>query len=70
MSGFLVGEVSDESQVGLMGDTYIKNCTHTCSLPDKTPYEMVHGKKPNLRDAYEWGKDVYVKIKQDDKLAS
>ena len=41
---------------------------HTCSLPDKTPYEMVHSKKLNLQDAYEWGKDVYVKIKQDDKL--
>ena len=48
---------------------YIKNCTHTCSLPNKMPYEMVHSKKPNLHDAYEWGKDVYVKIKQDDKLA-
>ena len=47
---------------------YLKNCTHTHSLPDKTPYEMVHNKKPNLHDAYEWGKDVYVKIKQDDKL--
>ena len=43
---------------------------HTRSLPDKTPYEMVHSKKLNLQDAYEWGKDVYVKIKQDDKLAS
>ena len=49
---------------------YIKNRTHTRSLPDKTPYEMVHGKKPNLWDTYEWGKDIYVKIKQDDKLAS
>ena len=42
---------------------------HTCSLLDKTPYEMVHGKKPNLQDTYKWGKDIYVKIKQDDKLA-
>ena len=41
---------------------YIKNCTHTQALPDKTPYEMVHHKKPDLCDAYEWGKDVYVKI--------
>ena len=49
---------------------YLKNCTHTRSLPDKTPYEMVHNKKPNLHDPYEWGKDVYVKIKQDDKLAN
>ena len=49
---------------------YLKNHTHTRSLPDKTPYEMVHNKKLNLHDAYEWGKDVYVKIKQDDKLAN
>ena len=48
---------------------YIKNHMHTPSLPDKTPYEMVHSKKLNLQDAYKWGKDVYVKIKQDDKLA-
>ena len=47
---------------------YIRNHMHTCSLLDKTPYEMVHSKKLNLQDAYEWGKDVYVKIKQDDKL--
>ena len=49
---------------------YLKNRTHTRSLPDKMPYEMVHNKKPNLHDAYEWGKEVYVKIKQDDKLAN
>ena len=48
---------------------YIKNRTHTHSLPDKTPYKMVYDKKPNLQDAYEWEKDIYVKIKQDDKLA-
>ena len=49
---------------------YIKNRMHTCSLLDKTPYEMVHSKKLNLQDTYEWGKDIYVKIKQDDKLAN
>ena len=26
--------------------------------------------KPNLHDAYEWEKDIYVKTKQDDKLAN
>ena len=54
-------------------------CYPPCQLPEKLhaytqltrqPYEMVHGKKPNLHDTYEWGKDVYVKIKQDDKLAN
>ena len=49
---------------------YLKNYMHRRSLPDRTPYEMVHGKKPNLHDAYEWGKDVYDKSKQDDKLAN
>ena len=49
---------------------YLKNRMHTRSLPDKMPYEMVHGKKLNLHDTYEWGKDVYVKIKQEDKLAN
>ena len=39
---------------------YIKNRTHTCSLLDKTPYEMVYGKKINLQDAYKWGKDIYM----------
>ena len=48
---------------------YIKNCTYTCSLPDKTPYDIVHGQKPNPHDTYEWGKDVFIKIKQDDKVA-
>ena len=48
---------------------YIKNCTHTRSLLDKTPYKMVYDKKLNLQDTYEWEKDVYIKIKQDDKLA-
>ena len=48
---------------------YIKNCMHTHSLPDKTPYEMVYSEKPNLHDTYEGGKELYIKIKQDDKLA-
>ena len=33
-------------------------------------YEMIHNKKPNLQNAHEWEMDVYVKIKQDDKLLS
>ena len=44
---------------------------HICTLQSsgQKPYEMVYGKKLNLQDAYEWGKDIYVKLKQDDKLA-
>ena len=48
----------------------LKNQMHTHSLPDKMPYEMVHSKKPDLHDAYEWGKDIYIKIRQGDKLAN
>ena len=42
--------------------------THTRALPDKTPFEMIHHKKPNLHNVYVWGREVYVKIKQGDKL--
>jgi hypothetical protein len=46
----------------------MKNCTYMKSLPNKTPYEMGHKAKPNLSDSYEWGTEVYAKIKQTDKL--
>jgi hypothetical protein len=46
----------------------LKNCTYSKSLPNKTPYKMVHGSKPQLNDSYEWGSEVYVKILQSDKL--
>ena len=48
---------------------YIKNRTLTRALPDKTPFEMVHGKKPDLRQIHAWGQQVFVKIKQGDKLS-
>ena len=48
--------------------SYIKNCMHTRALLDKIPYEVVHRKKPNLHETYEWGRDIYVKIIQHDKL--
>ena len=49
---------------------YMKNRTHTCTLPNKTPFEMVNHKKPNLHATHQWGSEVYVKIKQGDKLSS
>ena len=52
----------------ILHPNYLKNRTHARSLPDKTCYEMVHNQKLNLHDTYEWGKDVYVKIKQDNKF--
>jgi transposase InsO family protein len=48
--------------------TYLKNRTYMKSLPDKTPYKMGHHSKPNLNNSFEWGTEVYVKIKQTDKL--
>ena len=47
----------------------MKNRTHTCALPNKTPFEMVNHKKPNLHATHQWGSEVYVKIKQGDKLS-
>ena len=55
--------------MGVCYPTYTKNHMHTCSLLNKTLYEMVYSKKLNLQDTYKSGKDIYVKIKQDDKLA-
>ncbi|KAJ8594482.1 hypothetical protein M405DRAFT_703634, partial [Rhizopogon salebrosus TDB-379] len=39
---------------------YMKNRTATCALDGKTPYEMLHGKKPNLMDLPIWGSRVWV----------
>ena len=41
---------------------------HTRALPDNTPLERIHHQKPNLHNIYAWGREVYVKIKQGDKL--
>ena len=43
---------------------------HTCTLPNKMPYEMVHHKKPDLHATHEWESDVYVKIDEKDKLSA
>ena len=56
-------------EYAILHANYITNHMHTHNLPDKTPYEMIHGKKLNLHEAYKWGNEVYIKIKQDDKLA-
>jgi hypothetical protein len=37
----------------LLHANYIKNCTYSKALPNKTPYEMVHNSKPKLNDSYE-----------------
>ena len=48
----------------------MKNHTHTKALLERTPYEMIHQEKPNLHNAHAWGREIYVKIKQGDKLQS
>ena len=40
----------------------------TCIQEHKTLYEVVHQKKLNLHETYEWGRDIYVEITQGDKL--
>jgi len=40
--------------------TWIKNCTATCALNGKTPYEMLFKSKPHLKDLLEWGAHIYV----------
>ena len=39
----------------VMHATWVKNCTSTCHLGKKTPYEMLYSKKPNLEKVPIWG---------------
>ena len=52
----------------ILHTNYMKNCMHTRALPDKMHYKMIHHQKPNLHNVYAGGREVYVKIKQGDKL--
>ena len=54
----------------ILHTNYMKNRTHTCALPNKMPYEMIHHKKPDLHATHEWGSDIYVKIDKKDKLSA
>ena len=48
---------------------WLKNRTTTCALPEgKTPYEMMYGKKLNLKDLHEWGSDLWVHTMEGTKL--
>ena len=48
---------------------WLKNRTPTRALPDgKTPYEMLYGKKPNLKNLHEWGTEVWVHTTEGSKL--
>ena len=44
----------------VMHATWVKNCTSTCQLGKKTPYEMLYQKKPNLENILVWGCRVKV----------
>src|SRR5277367_524644 len=48
---------------------WLKNRTPTRALPDgKTPYEMLYGRKPDLRNLEEWGSKVWVHTPAGSKL--
>ena len=47
---------------------YVKNRTATRSLDGKTPYEMLYGKKPNVKDLPVWGTKVWVHDASGSKL--
>jgi len=48
---------------------YLKNRTSTRALPEnKTPYEMIHGAKPNLGDLHEFGTKVWVHETRNSKI--
>jgi len=48
--------------------TYLKNRSPTHALVDKTPYEKVHGSKPNLLDLHHFGRPIYVRVENAGKL--
>ena len=48
--------------------TYLKNCSPTRALVNKTPYEAVHGCKPNLSDLHCFGCKVFVRLENVGKL--
>ena len=39
---------------------WLKNCTTTCVLNGKTPFEVVFKSKPNLKNLLEWGVCIFV----------
>ena len=43
---------------------------HFSVVQQKTPYEMLYGKKPNLKNLHEWGSDVWVHTTEGTKLDS
>ena len=52
----------------LMHIIWVKNQSALCILNDKTPYELLTGKKPNLQDIPKWGARVWVHDANSSKL--
>jgi transposase InsO family protein len=48
--------------------TWLKNRTSTRVIGDTTPYELLHGEKPNLAGLPEWGQRVWVHSASGSKL--
>jgi hypothetical protein len=61
-SEFLWGEA-------ILHVTYLKNQTATFILGDKTPYEVLTSKKPNISNLPQWGTGVWVHDPTGSKLA-
>jgi transposase InsO family protein len=47
---------------------WLKNRTSTRALGGRTPYEVFHNSKPDLRDIHEWGCKVSVHVDDNGKL--
>ena len=49
--------------------TWLKNRTLTHALPEgKTPHKMLYNKKPDMKEAHEWGNEVWVHTLDGTKL--
>ena len=47
---------------------FLKNCTWTRTIGETTPFELLTGSKPNIKDLHPWGCKVRVHVKSDSKL--
>ena len=47
---------------------FLKNRTWTRTIGETTPFELLTGSKPNIKDLHPWGCKVRVHVKSDSKL--
>jgi hypothetical protein len=52
---------------GLLAQVHVWNCLPTATLPNTTPYELWHNKKPDVSHFRIWGCTAYVFVQKDQR---